>query len=79
VLGAAVVVRADPRWPDATVVAEIFDCSQVLEDQRVDIDNGNIWVEACARRWNGLTSCARASQGQPRRASAPGKRYLRRH
>jgi hypothetical protein len=26
-------------------VTEIFDCSQVPEDQRVDIDNGKIWVE----------------------------------
>jgi hypothetical protein len=34
-----------PDGPDATVVTEIFDCSQVPEDQREDIDNGNIWVE----------------------------------
>jgi hypothetical protein len=34
-----------PDGPDATVVTEIFDCSRVPEDQRVDIDNGNIWVE----------------------------------
>jgi hypothetical protein len=27
-------------------VTEIFDCSQVPEDQRVDIDHGNIWIEA---------------------------------
>ena len=27
------------------MVTEIFDCSQVPEDQRVDIDDGNIWVE----------------------------------
>jgi hypothetical protein len=34
-----------PDGPDATVVTEIFDCSRVPEDQRVDIDDGNIWVE----------------------------------
>jgi hypothetical protein len=34
-----------PDGPDATVVTEIFDCSRVPEDQRVDIDNGSIWVE----------------------------------
>jgi hypothetical protein len=34
-----------PDGPDATVVTEIFDCSRVPADQRVDIDNGNIWVE----------------------------------
>jgi hypothetical protein len=26
-------------------VTEIFDCSQAREDQREDIDHGNIWVE----------------------------------
>jgi hypothetical protein len=34
-----------PDGPDATVVTEIFNCSQVPEDQRADIDNGNIWIE----------------------------------
>lgn len=34
-----------PDGPDATVVTETFDCSRVPEDQRADIDNGNIWVE----------------------------------
>ena len=24
-------------------MTEIFDCSRVKEDERVDIDNGNIW------------------------------------
>ena len=33
-----------PDGPDATVVTEIFDCSRVPEDERVDIDDGNIWV-----------------------------------
>ena len=35
-----------PDGADATIVTEIFDCSQVPEDQRVDIDHGNIWIEA---------------------------------
>ena len=38
-----------PDGPDATVVTEIFDCSRVPEDERVDIDNGNIWVESMTR------------------------------
>ena len=33
-----------PDGPDATVVTEIFDCSRVPEDERVDIDDGNIWI-----------------------------------
>jgi hypothetical protein len=31
-----------PDGPDATIVTEIFDCSRVPEDERVDIDNGSI-------------------------------------
>jgi hypothetical protein len=49
-----------PDGPDATIVTEIFDCSRVPEDERVDIDNGNIWVESMTRtleRLDGL--CAR--------------------
>jgi hypothetical protein len=38
-----------PDGPDATIVTEIFDCSRVPEDERVDIDNGNIWVESMNR------------------------------
>jgi len=38
-----------PVGPDVTIVTETFDCSRVPEDQRVDIDNGNIWVESMHR------------------------------
>jgi hypothetical protein len=52
--GAERPARWGQRWsfeltPDgsqATVVTEIFDCSQVPEDQRADIDNGNIWIDS---------------------------------
>ena len=37
-----------PEGPDVTVVTEIFDCSRVPEDQRMDIDDGRIWVESMA-------------------------------
>jgi hypothetical protein len=50
------------------VVTEIFDCSRVPEDERVDIDNGNIWVESMTRtleRLDGL--CA----GQPDASAMP--------
>jgi hypothetical protein len=30
-------------------VTEIFDCSRVPEDQRMDIDNGQIWVDSMHR------------------------------
>ena len=52
--GAGCPARWGQRWsfeltpdgPDVTVVTEIFDCSRVPEDQRVDINYGNIWVES---------------------------------
>jgi hypothetical protein len=52
-----------PDGPDATVVTEIFDCSQVPEDQRADIDNGNIWVEGMHQT---LEQLDQLSTSQPR-------------
>jgi len=37
-----------PDGPDATIVTEIFDCSGAPEEERVDIDDGKIWVESMA-------------------------------
>lgn len=34
--------------PDATLVTEIFDCSGAPEEERVDIDNGKIWIKSMA-------------------------------
>ncbi len=49
-----------PDGPDATIVTEIFDCSQVPEDERVDIDNGTIWVDSMTRTLERLDRlCAR--------------------
>jgi hypothetical protein len=49
-----------PDGPDATIVTEIFDCSRVPEDERADIDNGNIWVESMNRTLERLDgSCTR--------------------
>jgi len=46
--------------PGGTVVTEIFDCSQVPEDQRVDIDYGRIWVESMGATLERLDAlCAR--------------------
>ena len=37
-----------PDGPDATIVTEIYDCSGTPEEERVDIDDGKIWVESMA-------------------------------
>lgn len=58
-----------PDGPDATVVSEIFDCSRVPEDQRVDIDNGNIWVDGMRRT---LERLDRLCSGQPGAPSTAG-------
>jgi hypothetical protein len=38
-----------PDGADATVVTEIYDCSAIPEHERLEIDNGNIWVEDMTR------------------------------
>lgn len=38
-----------PDGPDATIVTEIYDCSSAPEEQRVNMDNGNVWTKAMAR------------------------------
>jgi hypothetical protein len=58
-----------PDGPDATIVTEIFDCSRVPEDERADIDNGNIWVESMARTLERLDELCTS---QPGAAAAPG-------
>ena len=58
-----------PEGPDATVVTEIFDCSRVPEDQREDIDSGNIWVESMHRT---LEQLDRLCTSQPGAAATPG-------
>ena len=58
-----------PDGPDATIVTEIFDCSRVPEDERVDIDNGNIWVESMTRTLERLDVLC---TGQPGAATTPG-------
>ena len=37
-----------PVGPDATVVTEIYDCSRAPEEDRAEMDKGNIWAEAMA-------------------------------
>jgi hypothetical protein len=38
-----------PDGPDATVVTEIYDCSQAPEEERAGMDNGRIWIESMAK------------------------------
>ena len=54
-----------PDGPDATIVTEIFDCSRVPEDQRVDIGNGAIWAEDMTKTLERLDAlCTRPDPGR---------------
>jgi hypothetical protein len=37
-----------PDGPDATIVTEIYDCSQAPEAERAGMDNGKVWTGAMA-------------------------------
>ncbi len=54
-----------PEGPDATIVTEIFDCSQVPEDQRADIDYGKIWAESMTRTLEQLDALCSRPGAQP--------------
>ena len=35
-----------PDGPDATIVTEIYDCSNAPEESRIGMDNGKMWIES---------------------------------
>jgi hypothetical protein len=56
-----------PDGPDATVVTEIYDCSQAPEDERAGMDNGKIWIEAMAKTLERLDALCTWRGSEPRR------------
>jgi hypothetical protein len=55
-----------PDGPDATMVTEIYDCSQAPEEERVQISDGRIWIEAMTQTLERLDALC---TGQGSRAS----------
>jgi hypothetical protein len=56
-----------PDGPDATVVTEIYDCSQVPAEGRAGMDDGNIWAECMTRTLERLDAlCAQDRESDPR-------------
>jgi uncharacterized protein YndB with AHSA1/START domain len=52
----------EPDGPGATIVTEIFDCTQAAAWLRVAVDNGNRWLESMATSLERLdTQCSAAS------------------
>jgi hypothetical protein len=50
--------------PDATVVTEIYDCSQVPADERDSMDGGRVWMEAMSETLERLDDvCTRKPRG----------------
>ena len=54
-----------PHGPDATVVTEIYDCSRAPEEERAEMDNGNIWAEAMAETLERLDALCTRQENQP--------------
>jgi hypothetical protein len=54
-----------PDGPDATVVTEIYDCSRAPEEDRAEMDNGNIWAEAMAETLERLDALCTRQGNQP--------------
>ena len=54
-----------PDGPDATVVTEIYDCSRAPEEERAEMDNGNIWAEAMAETLERLDALCTRQGNQP--------------
>jgi hypothetical protein len=54
-----------PDGPDATVVTEIYDCSRAPEEERAEMDNGNIWAEAMAETLERLDALCTRQENQP--------------
>jgi hypothetical protein len=52
--------RLTPDGPDATIVTEIYDCSQVPPEERAGMQNGQVWAESMAKTLERLdTLCTR--------------------
>jgi len=54
-----------PDGPDATVVTEIYDCTQAPEDERAGMDNGKVWVDSMARTLERLDALCAGPGSQP--------------
>ena len=54
-----------PDGPGATIVTEIYDCSQAPEGERAGTDNGKIWVEAMTETLERLDALCAQPGTQP--------------
>lgn len=60
-----------PDGPDATIVTEIYDCSRVPEDERAQMDDGKVWIEAMTETLKRLDALCSRQANEP--ASSGGQ------
>jgi hypothetical protein len=71
--GSSAPARRGQRWsyhltpdgPDATVVTEIYDCSQAPEDERAGMDNGKVRIEGMTKTLERLDAICARQQTEP--------------
>ena len=54
-----------PDGPDATVVTEIYDCSQAPEKERAEMADGRVWIESMTRTLELLDALCTQREKQP--------------
>jgi hypothetical protein len=52
-----------PDGPDATIVTEIYDCSRAPQEEREDMDNGRVWMEAMTSTLKNLEALCQHRSG----------------
>jgi uncharacterized protein YndB with AHSA1/START domain len=57
--------RLTPDGPDATLVTEIYDCSQAPAQERAGMDDGRVWTEGMVRTLERLDALCARQPGQP--------------
>ena len=57
-----------PDGPDATIVTEIYDCSRAPAEERLEMDDGNIWAEDMAKTLERLDALCARQANQPSQA-----------
>jgi hypothetical protein len=53
-----------PDGPGATIVTEIYDCSRAPAEERLEIDNGKIWLESMAKTLERLDALCTSPAGR---------------
>jgi hypothetical protein len=53
-----------PDGPSATIVTEIYDCSRAPEEERLEMDNGKVWLKSMAKTLERLDALCTSPAGR---------------